>query len=48
LADAIAGRGTLLTVAHHPALLEAADAVQMLPPRGDADHASAKASSITS
>ena len=48
LADAIAGKGTLLTVAHHPALLAAADAVQVLPPRGDAVHASAKASSITS
>ncbi len=32
LATSIAGRGTLLTVAHHPALLAAADAVVVLGP----------------
>ena len=30
LAETIAGRGTLVTVAHHPALLQAADTVQVL------------------
>lgn len=33
LASTIAGRGTLLTVAHHPALIAAADHVVVLPPR---------------
>jgi excinuclease ABC subunit A len=31
MADAIRGNGTLVTVAHHPALLAAADAVAVLP-----------------